>query len=205
VLELLDALALEDVLLVGNDTGGGLCQLALAGDHRRVGALVLTNCDAFEQFPPRFFVPLFLAARVRPAVWTVAQTTRPRWLRHSPFAFGPLMSRPRPATVTRGWMQPALHDAAIRRDITRFARSLKRTELRDAADWLSTVNLPTRVVWGTRDRHFRLALAHRLLDVLPHAELIEVPDATTFVPIDRPDAVADAILDAISAARQPSR
>src|SRR6185437_14628800 len=65
---LLDALDLHDVVLVGNDTGGGLCQLALRGDTRRVRGLVLTNCDAFEQFPPRFFVPLFILARSRLAV-----------------------------------------------------------------------------------------------------------------------------------------
>ena len=76
VLALLDALDLHDVTLVGSDTGGGLCQLALRGDARRVGGLVLTNCDAFEQFPPRFFVPLFVAARSRAAVWALAQQTR---------------------------------------------------------------------------------------------------------------------------------
>ncbi len=195
VLELLDRLGLEQVVLVGNDTGGGLCQLALAGDHHRIGALVLTNCDAFETFPPAYFVPLFLAARLRPAVWAVGQTTRPRWLRHSPLAFGPLLSRPRPASVTRGWVEPLLHDPAIRRDITRFARGLTRRELTSAADWLRAFDRPVRIVWGTRDRHFRLSLAQRLVQVLPQAQLIEVPDATTFVSIDRPEAVADAVLD----------
>ena len=200
VLELLDELDLNNVVLVGNDSGGALCQLALAGEHDRVGALVLTNCDAFEVFPPKFFLPLFLAARFRFAVWTIGQTTRPRWLRHSPLAFGPLLRRPRPADLTHAWMQPLLESSAIRRDITRFARGLKGDELTNSADWLSGFDRPARIVWGTRDRHFHVRLAHRLVDVLPRAELIEVADATTFVPIDRPDAVTDAILDAISAA-----
>ena len=95
VLALLDALDLRDVVLVGSDTGGGLCQLALRGAADRVGGLVLTNCDAFEQFPPRFFVPLFLAARSRAAIWFVGQQTRLRAARHSPLAFGPLLSTPR--------------------------------------------------------------------------------------------------------------
>ncbi|CAN5403484.1 alpha/beta hydrolase [soil metagenome] len=195
VIELLEKLDLTDVVLVGNDTGGGLCQLALAGEHDRVGALVLTNCDAFEVFPPKFFVPLFIAARFRPAVWAVAQTTRLRLLRHSLLAFGPLLSRPRPAAVTSGWMRPALSDAAVRHDITRFARALTRKELVGSAEWLRTFDRPTRLVWGTRDRHFHVALARRLLEVLPNARLTEVADATTFVPIDRPDAVSDAIFE----------
>src|SRR5215813_4785368 len=111
---LLDALDLHDVVLVGSKTGGGLCQLALRGDTHRIRGLVLTNCDAFEQFPPRFFVPLFLLARSRPAVWTLAQQTRLRAVRHSPLGFGPLLNRLRPATLTRGWIQPLLDSAAIR-------------------------------------------------------------------------------------------
>src|SRR5437764_940935 len=95
----------------------------------RVGGLVLTNCDAFEQFPPRFFAPLFTLARSRVAVWTVAQQTRLRAVRHSPLGFGPLLNRPLSASLTRGWIQPLLDSPAIRRDVTRFARGMQRTEL----------------------------------------------------------------------------
>src|SRR5262245_28636229 len=111
---LLGALDLHDVILVGSDTGGGLIQLALRGDTDRIRGLVLTNCDAFEQFPPRFFVPLFTLARSRAAVWVLAQQTRLRAIRHSPLGFGPLLNPPRLASLTRGWIQPLLDSAAIR-------------------------------------------------------------------------------------------
>src|SRR5260370_14869439 len=96
---LLGALDLHDVVLVGSDTGGALCQLALRGDAHRVRGLVLTNCDAFEQFPPPYFVPLFILARSRLAVWTLAQQTRLPALRPSPPGFGPRLRRPRPARL----------------------------------------------------------------------------------------------------------
>ena len=195
VLDLLEALGLDDVTLVGNDTGGAICQLALKGDHHRIGGLVLTNCDAFENFPPALFVPLFKLARHRAAVWTVLQTTRVRTLRHSPLAFGPLLRRPRSATLTRGWVQPALSDPRIRRDITRFARGVERRELLDAASWLGRFDRPTRLVWGKRDRWFSIATAQRLANAFPRARLVEVEDATTFVSIDQPDAVANAIVE----------
>jgi pimeloyl-ACP methyl ester carboxylesterase len=195
VLALLDALDLHDVVLVGSDTGGGLCQLALRGDAHRVGGLVLTNCDAFEQFPPRFFVPLFVAARSRAALWAIAQQTRLRAVRHSPLGFGPLLNRPLPARLTRGWIQPLLDSAAIRRDVTRFARGMQRTELIDAATWLGRFSGPVRLVWGTRDKHFTIELGRRLAAAFPHAQLDEVLDATTFVSIDRPDAVINAVRD----------
>ena len=41
--------------LVGNDTGGALCQFVAVRHPERVGRLVLTNCDAFERFPPAAF------------------------------------------------------------------------------------------------------------------------------------------------------
>ncbi len=195
---LLDALDLHDVILVGSDTGGALCQLALRGDTHRVRGLVLTNCDAFEQFPPRFFVPLFTLARSRLAVWTVAQQTRLRAIRHSPLGFGPLLNRPRPASLTRSWIQPLLDSTAIRRDVTRFARGMRRTELADAATWLRQFEGPVRLVWGTRDKHFTIDLGRRLAAAFRLAQLDEIADATTFVSIDRPDAVVSAVRDVLA-------
>jgi len=206
ITDLLEALDLHDVVLAGSDTGGALCQLALRqlalqGDTHRVSGLVLTNCDAFEQFPPRYFGPLFTLARSRLAVWLLAQQVRLRAVRHSPLAFGPLLSRPRPAGLTRGWIQPLLGSAAIRHDLTRFARGLQRTELAGAATWLGRFPGPVRVVWGTRDRHFTLELGRRLAAAFPRARLDEVAGATTFVSIDRPDAVVSAVEGVLAMSR----
>jgi pimeloyl-ACP methyl ester carboxylesterase len=205
VLELLDALDLDETVLVGNDTGGGLCQLSLRGGTDRIAGLVLTNCDAFEHFPPRFFVPLFVVTRYRSALWLLAQQTRLRSVRHSPLAFGALLNEPISAELTRNWVEPMLENPAIRRDITRFARAMKRSELVDAASWLSGFSRPVRLVWGTRDKHFSVELGRRLAATFPDAELDEVADASTFVPIDRPDAVANAVRQVLAAARAHPR
>jgi pimeloyl-ACP methyl ester carboxylesterase len=194
VLDLVAALGLDDVTLVGNDTGGAICQLVLRRDNTRIGSLVLTNCDVFENFPPKFFVPLFTLAKHPAAVWALLQTMRPFVARHSPVAYGMLLRRPRSKQLTSEWVRPALSNAAIRSDITRFARGLQRHELVDAEAWLTRFDRPVRIVWGTRDRNFTLATARRLRDAFPNAVLTEVPDATTFVPIDAPDAVAIAII-----------
>jgi pimeloyl-ACP methyl ester carboxylesterase len=206
ITDLLEALDLHDVVLAGSDTGGALCQLALRqlalqGDTHRVSGLVLTNCDAFEQFPPRYFGPLFTLARSPLAVWLLAQQTRLRAVRHSPLGFGPLLSRPRPAGLTRGWIQPLLDSAAIRHDLTRFARGLQGTELTGAASWLGRFQRPVRLVWGTRDKHFTLELGRRLAAAFPLAQLDEVADATTFVSIDRPGAVVSAVEGVLATSR----
>ena len=50
--DFLVALDLDDVTLVGNDSGGAMCQVLVARRPARVGRLVLTNCDTHENFPP---------------------------------------------------------------------------------------------------------------------------------------------------------
>ncbi len=199
----LDAIGLDDVTLVGNDTGGAICQLLLAEDPSRIGRVVLTNCDAFENFPPRMFVPLFLAAK-RPRLTAALLTPmRLRAMRHSPLAFGLLMGRPRDAELTRHWITPALTDRRIRTDIARFARNLDRRALVTAAPRLADFTGPVRIVWGTADRCFTLATARRLAAAFPEGQLTEVPDVSTFVAVDNPAAVADAIVgvSAVSSSR----
>ena len=56
------AVGLSDVTLVGNDTGGGLCQLVVDAYPDHIGRLVLTNCDAFDKFPPFPFTSRVCAA-----------------------------------------------------------------------------------------------------------------------------------------------
>src|SRR5918993_219101 len=60
----LEALDLDDVVLVGNDSGGAISQLVAVDHPERLGALVLTNCDTFEHFPPGVFKALVKAARL---------------------------------------------------------------------------------------------------------------------------------------------
>lgn len=198
VRNVIDHLDLRGVALVGNDTGGGIVQLLLAGDTSRVGAVVLTNCDAFEAFPPRGFKPIFLATR-RP--WRTRILMAPMRLaaaRHSPLAYGLLLRRPRPAALTAGWAEPARTRPEIRADLARFAQAMTGDELIDAARWLGRFDGPVRLVWGTADRFFTLKLAKRLLAAFrgsPDVRLIEVAGRRTFIPVDDPAAVADAIRD----------
>ncbi len=115
-------------------------------------------------------------------------------LRHSPLGYGTLLRKPRDAALTRRWVAPAMGDAAIRRDIARFARRLDRRALLDATPRLGEFDRPVRVVWGRADRNFTLATARRLTTVFPDSELVEVPDVATFVPVDAPQSVVDAIV-----------
>ena len=50
--EVIDALGLEKVDLIGNDSGGAVAQIFAARNPDRLRSLVLTNCDVHDGWPP---------------------------------------------------------------------------------------------------------------------------------------------------------
>src|SRR3954462_4876308 len=86
----LETLGLEDVVLVGNDTGGALCQVVAVDHPQRLGALVLTNCDAYENFPPSFFKARVAAAKLPGGLKGALAPMRAAAARRSPLGYGML-------------------------------------------------------------------------------------------------------------------
>src|SRR5918994_1280041 len=193
VLEVAESLDLSGVTLVGNDTGGAICQLALATDRRRIDRLVLTNCDAFEVFPPRPFDLLFRAGRHPRLLGPIVQSTRVGRVRTGPLGFGVLTRRRLTPEETRPWVESYCTDKAVRRDVATFLRNWDRHVLVDASESLREFNGPALIAWAPEDRFFRIELGRRLLATLPHAELVEVTDARTFVALDQPARLTELI------------
>jgi pimeloyl-ACP methyl ester carboxylesterase len=193
LLEFLAALELTDVTLVGNDTGGALCQFLVDTDAARIGRLVLTNCDAFDQFPPSPF-GLLIAVGRRPGRLRAAMApTRLRALRHSVLGFGGLVARPLDPALSRRWIEPVLRDRGVRRDAARFMGAVHKADLLDVSTRLDRFARPVLLLWGDADRFFKLSFAERLRTVFPDARLVLVPGARTFVSLDEPERVADEI------------
>lgn len=191
------ALDLSDVTLVGSDTGGGICQLVVDAYPDGIGRLVLTNCDAFDQCPPFPFDVAFALLRGPISIKALLTQMRLRALRHSPLGFGLLVNHPDP-DLTSAWVQPCLEDSSICRDLAALLRQVAVTDLTDVGGRLSRFTKPVTLVWGQRDRCFTPSLGRRLAGSFRNANLIEVPDSKTFVALDEPGAVIDAVA-AISA------
>jgi pimeloyl-ACP methyl ester carboxylesterase len=189
--DFIDTLGLSEVTLVGNDTGGGLCQLVIDAYPDRVGRLVLTNCDAFDKFPPFPFTFVFALLRGPITIKVLFEQMRLKPLRHSPLGFG-LLVHPEPH-LTASWLEPARTDVRIRRDLARLLRNVAKTDLVDVSTRLPRFTKPVTLVWGQRDRAFTPSLGRRLAALFPNSTLIEVPDARTFVSLDNPTAVIDAV------------
>ena len=128
VADFLEKLELEDVTLVANDTGGAIAQLLVTERPERIGRLVLTPCDCYENFFPPMFKPLQWLARVPGALALAAQPTRSALVRRSPLGFGLLTKRPIPDEITWGWVEPSLTDRDVRNDaVGCCARSTRAT------------------------------------------------------------------------------
>jgi pimeloyl-ACP methyl ester carboxylesterase len=185
-LDFIAALGLSEVTIVGNDTGGAICQVMLGADTSRIGAAVLTDCDALSTFPPRALAPLLQALRHPGLVACLAVGLRLEKVRHGRLAYGPLSSGQIDRGLTRDWVQP-LASKDIRRDIAKFARGVHPRVLLDAASRFSQFSGPVRILWGEDDPFFRTELGRQLTDAFPRATLSTVPAGRTFLPLDHPD------------------
>jgi pimeloyl-ACP methyl ester carboxylesterase len=194
--EFLAALGLQDVTLIGNDTGGMLVQLLLADGSAeqvaRIGAAVLVSCDAFDNFPPGLTGrTLFRTGRLSPALFGLfMQQMRLKMVRRLPLAFGWLTKRG-DATVKR-WMRPIWHQPEIRRDTVRVLRAgaADPDVLTAAAGRLKRFERPALIVWAEQDRVMPPEHGRRLTGLLPDARLVEIEDAYTLIPLDQPARLA---------------
>ena len=194
VADFLAAVDLRDVTLVGNDSGGAICQITAANHPMRIGRLVLTPCDAYEVFPPKMFAYLKWVARIPGAMFTMGKLMRafPSLMR-APFAYG-LASKSRIASEQlRAWVTPMARSRAIRRDVNKLIAGIHPRHTLAAAETLRSFAKPVLLVWPEETTFFPLRLAERLARELPDARLVLVPDAGPFLPMDQPDRLADEI------------
>jgi pimeloyl-ACP methyl ester carboxylesterase len=86
--DFLDELDLTDVTLVGNDTGGAISQALVTSRPERIGRLVLTSCDAFENYPPKAVAYPKPTSRLKPALWLLTQAVRLKPVQRLPITYG---------------------------------------------------------------------------------------------------------------------
>ncbi|SPM33590.1 Lysophospholipase, alpha-beta hydrolase superfamily [Mycobacterium rhizamassiliense] len=192
VAEFLDALDLEDVVLVGNDTGGVVTQLVAVHHPERLGALVLTSCDAFEHFPPPILKPVILAAKSKTSFRAVAQAMRVPAVRKRAYDG---LAHCNIDHLTEAWVQPGIADSAVAEDLRQLTLSLRTEVTMNVAARLPEFDKPTLIAWSADDTFFELADGERLAAIIPNARLEVIDGARTFSMVDRPDRLAQLLSD----------
>lgn len=193
IADFIEALDLNAVTLVANDTGAALCQIVVTEHPARIGRLVLTPGDSFEVFFPRMFKYLSWVARMPGGMYVLAQSMRVRALRRLPIAYGWLAKRPIDRAASDSYVRPVAESRAVRHDVSRFLKSVSPECTLAAASKLHNFDRPTLIAWAAEDRLFPFALAERLAATLPNARLERIENSWTYVPEDQPERLAELI------------
>ncbi|CAA9585753.1 MAG: Hydrolase, alpha/beta fold family [uncultured Truepera sp.] len=191
--EFMAALGLGDATLVGCDTGGALSQLVAVHHPERVGRLVLTNCDAFEHFPPPLLRPFEVLFRLPGGASFFGLAVRLRPVQNLLYAL--LAHAPLEPTIAEGYFKGFIHSRAVRRDTKKFISSISNRYTLEAAEHFSEFRRPVLVAWGEDDRFFTLRFGERLAQAFPHARLERVEGSKTFVSEDQPEVLNALITD----------
>ena len=182
----LAALDLTDVTLVANDTGGAISQALVGRRPERVGRLVLTSCDAFENYPPKAVAYLKPVSRFAPALWLLSQTMRLRFFQRLPIAYGWATHAPIEPAIMESFLGSLRSNAGVRRDFAALLRGADARDCRQASEALSGFDKPALVTWAADDRFFPREHGQRLAELLPQGRFELIERSRTFIPEDNP-------------------
>jgi len=192
VAELLERLALSDVTLVQNDHAAAL---VLAGENPdRVARLVISSCEAFENYPPG--LPgknVRLTAFVPGGIFLTMQALRIRALRRLPIAFGWMAKHRLPDELLDRWFAPLQRQRAVRRDLRKYVTGGRRRQMVEVCERLRAFTRPALVVWTPEDKVQRPEHGRRFAALLGDSRLVEIADSYTLIMRDQPQQFARAI------------
>jgi pimeloyl-ACP methyl ester carboxylesterase len=194
VSDFMQALKLDDVTLVGNDTGGAICQLVVADHPQGVARVVLTNCDAFEVFPPDGFKYLLWAPKIPgvPFMLFTSMLLVPI-LRRLPIAYGAITNRRLDSELLKSWVTPGATQRGVRRDLRKLVDGAGPHVTLGVADRLHRFDGRALLLWSRTDKFFATSLAERLQKKFKDASIEWVDGSSFVVPLDQPERVAHAI------------
>jgi pimeloyl-ACP methyl ester carboxylesterase len=186
VVALLDELRIERACIVGHGFGGGVAQSIAVRHTSRVSHLCLVDSIGFDRWP-------IARLRLSRAMLPLAPILPPSFL----------LSRLR-HEVERGYGDRTRAARSIDLYVRAFAgpdgiqalaahiRGISNAD-RDVQSRLSSLDVPTAVVWGRRDRVLPLDTGTTLARQIPHATLDVIDDGHHFTPEETPRQVADSI------------
>ena len=191
IADLMERLDLRDVTIVGNDTGGAITQLVVVNHPERLARLVLTNCDAYENFLPLAFRPLQWLGHVPGSSFVTAQVFRAHLAQR--LFVSTVAHTKLPRDVLDSFARPFIEDKGVRRDATKVLKGISKRYTIEAAERFGAFDKPVLIAWGTDDRFFKPKYGEQLARDFPNSRLERIAGSKTFVPIDKPAELADAI------------
>lgn len=202
ILAFLDALSIDVADVVAHDHGGAVAQIIAADQPHRIGRLVLTNSEAYDNWPSRDELPFIRATQVPllgPLIlWLWSQPSLFRIvLRSGRAVYNPAVLTPE---LLAGYIRANFGTAHRRAKTRRFLSgqidpSNNRSTLA-ALPGVKRFDHPTLIVWAAADPHFGPEWAEKLRRDIPGAQRLELlADAGHLLMEERPAELAGYIVD----------
>jgi len=186
--EFLDALNIDQVDLVGNDSGGGISQIFAALYPERVRSLTLTDCDTHNNWPPEAFKPFLAMAAAGGLRGTLDAMLADKSGYRSSRALGPAYEHPEQVSDDdiETYLRPFVRSPQRTRELERFLAAFDNKHTLSIEPQLKTLKAPTLIVWGTDDVYFPVKWSHWLAENIPGTRRrVEFKDARIFFPEER--------------------
>ena len=186
--EFLDALKIDQVDLVGNDSGSGIAQIFAALYPERVRSLTLTDGDTHDNWPPEAFKPFLAMAAAGGLPGTLKAMIADKNVYRSPQALGPAYEHPELVSddTIEKYLCPLVRNEQRTLDFQRFLAAFDNKHTLAIEDRLKTLKAPTLIVWGTDDVYFEVKWGRWLSETIPGTRrYIELKGARIFFPEER--------------------
>lgn len=188
LLQFLDALKIDKVDLVGNDSGGGIAQIFAANHPERVRSLTLTDCDTQDNWPPEAFKPFLAMAAAGGLGDALGAMLADKNVYRSPSALGPAYEDA--AKVSDAdieiYLRPLMRNEQRLADFRRFLAAFDNKHTLAIESGLKALKAPALIVWGTDDVYFGVEWGRWLAKNLPGTRrLVELTGARIFFPEER--------------------
>jgi pimeloyl-ACP methyl ester carboxylesterase len=182
----LEALDLEDVTLVANDTGGAITQALIGRRPPRVARLVLTSGDAVDRYPPPAVAYLKPTARVPGGLWLLGKAVRFKPVQRLPIAYGWATHRPIEPRIMESYTANIRTNPGVRADLARVLRGARKSDMQAASRSVANFDRPALVVWAADDKFFPVEHGRALADLMPQGRFELIENSRTFIPEDQP-------------------
>ena len=186
--QFLDALKIDQVDLVGNDSGGGICQIFAALYPEQVRSLTLTNCDTHDNWPPEAFKPFLEMAANGGLRRTLEAMLSDKSIYRSPDALGPAYEDPERLNDEdiEAYLRSFVESEQRTRDLERFLAAFDNKHTLAVEGRLKALKAPTLIAWATDDVYFDVKWSHWLAENIPGTRRrVEFKGARIFFPEER--------------------
>ncbi len=194
IAKFLEALDMQNVIIVANDTGGAYAQIFTAKYGENVSQLILSNCEGFEIFPPKKFQSLKSMVKVPSYLWLLSKLFSYKPSLKWEMTFGLLSHTLTKEETFEFYVKHFVADKLIRKDFKKLAIEWHPKYTQKASKDLRGFNKPVLILWGVDDlKLFPIELGRRLNSIFSNSNFVEIKNSKTYVQEDNPNDFIESI------------